>query len=103
MNGNLEWIGPIFFLLCRTKRLISYLDHSLYLVLSILCIFKGVAYIMEVTQGQKEEVDTPKEGGIVEEMARRDLYKLYVSNLGNFMSQKEATKFFSSHQIEGIK
>ena len=90
MNGNLEWIGPIFFLLCRTKRLISYLDHSLY-------------YIMEVTQGQKEEVDTPKEGGIVEEMARRDLYKLYVSNLGNFMSQKEATKFFSSHQIEGIK
>ena len=33
----------------------------------------------------------------------RDSFKLYVSNLNNFMSQKEALKLFRDRNISGIK
>lgn len=36
-------------------------------------------------------------------MERRDQYKLYVTNLKNWMSQKEATKLFTEKAIPGIK
>lgn len=46
---------------------------------------------------QKEATDIP------EVMRTRDSFKLYVSNLNNFMSQKEALKLFRDRNISGIK
>ena len=40
---------------------------------------------------------------ISKEMERRDQYKLYVTNLKNWMSQKEASKLFTEKAIPGIK
>ena len=36
-------------------------------------------------------------------MRARDSYKVYVSNLNNFMSQKEALQLFKDRNISGIK
>lgn len=58
---------------------------------------------------QEERTDsTPmqNEGGetsIAAAMHNRDQFKLYVSNLNNFMSQKEALKLFRDRNIPGIK
>ena len=46
---------------------------------------------------EKETTDIP------EVMRARDSFKLYVSNLNNFMSQKEALKLFKDRNISGIK
>lgn len=46
---------------------------------------------------QKKTTDIP------EVMRTRDCFKLYVSNLNNFMSQKEALKLFRDRNISGIK
>ena len=46
---------------------------------------------------QKKTTDIP------EVMRTRDSFKLYVSNLNNFMSQKEALKLFRDRNISGIK
>ena len=40
---------------------------------------------------------------ISKEMERRDQYKLYVTNLKNWMSQKEVSKLFTEKTIPGIK
>ena len=45
----------------------------------------------------KETTDIP------EVMRARDSYKVYVSNLNNFMSQKEALQLFKDRNISGIK
>ena len=55
-----------------------------------------------VTQNTVE--DQQQEGNtITDEMKRRDSLKVYVSNVGNYMSQKEVVKILSDHQIQGIK
>lgn len=45
----------------------------------------------------KETTDIP---GV---MRARDSFKVYVSNLNNFMSQKEALQLFKDRNISGIK
>ena len=40
---------------------------------------------------------------ISKEMERRDQYKLYVTNLKTWMSQKEAQKLFKEKKVDGIK
>lgn len=58
---------------------------------------------------QEERTDsTPmqnegEETSIAAAMHNRDQFKLYVSNLNNFMSQKEALKLFRDRNIPGIK
>ena len=65
--------------------------------------------VNQLPVSQEEHTDlTPaqNEGGemnIAAAMHNRDQFKLYVSNLNNFMSQKEALKLFNDHNIPGIK
>lgn len=54
----------------------------------------------ENTEPKDEVVD---EETISKEMERRDQFKLYVSNLKNWMSQKEATQLFKEKSIPGVK
>lgn len=55
-----------------------------------------------ITSEVSEDVPTTTET-INKEMERRDQYKLYVSNLKTWMSQKEAQKLFKEKNIDGIK
>lgn len=55
-----------------------------------------------ITSEVSEYVPTTTET-INKEMERRDQYKLYVSNLKTWMSQKEAQKLFKEKNIDGIK
>lgn len=55
-----------------------------------------------ITSEVSEDVPTTTET-INKEMERRDQYKLYVSNLKTWMSQKEAQKLFKERNIDGIK
>ena len=53
---------------------------------------------------QVEETENLQEtNDVIDELKRRDLFKVYVSNVGNFMSQKEVAKLFEEHNIKGIK
>ena len=52
----------------------------------------------ETIENQQQETNS-----ITDEMKRRDSLKVYVSNVGNYMSQKEVVKILSDHQIQGIK
>ena len=52
----------------------------------------------ETIENQQQETNS-----IIDEMKRRDSLKVYVSNVGNYMSQKEVVKILSDHQIQGIK
>ena len=52
----------------------------------------------ETIENQQHETNS-----ITDEMKRRDSLKVYVSNVGNYMSQKEVVKILSDHQIQGIK
>ena len=54
--------------------------------------------IQEINENQQQEANS-----ITDEMKRRDSLKVYVSNVGNYMSQKEVVKILSDHQIQGIK
>lgn len=36
-------------------------------------------------------------------MQKRDLNKVYVSNLGNYMTQKEFASYLSEHHVDGVK
>ena len=54
--------------------------------------------IQEIKENQQQEANR-----ITDEMKRRDSLKVYVSNVGNYMSQKEVVKILSDHQIQGIK
>ena len=54
--------------------------------------------IQEINENQQQEANR-----ITDEMKRRDSLKVYVSNVGNYMSQKEVVKILSDHQIQGIK
>ena len=54
--------------------------------------------IQETIENQQQETNS-----ITDEMKRRDSLKVYVSNVGNYMSQKEVVKILSDHQIQGIK
>lgn len=47
---------------------------------------------------QEEEAKT-----IAEVMQKRDLSKVYVSNLSNYMTQKELAAFLNEHHVEGVK
>lgn len=40
---------------------------------------------------------------IKDEMKRRDSLKVYVSNVGNYMQQREVVKLLSEHHVPGIK
>ena len=55
-----------------------------------------------ITSEVSEDVPTTTET-INKEMERRDQYKLYVTNLKTWMSQKEAQKLFKERNIDGIK
>lgn len=60
--------------------------------------------VEETTTDQVEETSQVQESNtVIDELKRRDSFKVYVSNLGNFMSQKEVIRLFSDHQIKGIK
>lgn len=54
--------------------------------------------IQEINENQQQEANS-----ITDAMKRRDSLKVYVSNVGNYMSQKEVVKILSDHQIQGIK
>ena len=54
--------------------------------------------IQEINENHQQEANS-----ITDEMKRRDSLKVYVSNVGNYMSQKEVVKILSDHQIQGIK
>ena len=47
---------------------------------------------------QEEEAKT-----IADVMQKRDLSKVYVSNLSNYMTQKELAAFLNEHHVEGVK
>ena len=55
------------------------------------------------TENIEHKVEAVDEETISKEMERRDQYKLYVSNLKNWMSQKEATQLFKEKNIPGLK
>ena len=40
---------------------------------------------------------------IADVMQKRDLSKVYVSNLSNYMTQKELAAFLNEHHVEGVK
>lgn len=50
-----------------------------------------------------ETEKTGEERAISEEMQKRDMNKVYVSNLGNYMTQKEFASYLSEHHVEGVK
>ena len=52
----------------------------------------------EPTEGAPVSTET-----ISKEMERRDQYKLYVTNLKTWMTQKEAQKLFQEKKVDGIK
>lgn len=47
---------------------------------------------------EKEETNS-----VIDELKRRDTFKVYVSNVGNFMSQKEVIRLFTEHNVKGVK
>lgn len=51
------------------------------------------------TENIEHKDEAVDEETISKEMERRDQYKLYVSNLKNWMSQKEATQLFKEKNI----
>ena len=55
------------------------------------------------TENIEHKDEAVDEETISKEMERRDQYKLYVSNLKNWMSQKEATQLFKEKSIPGLK
>ena len=55
------------------------------------------------TENMEHKDEVVDEETISKEMERRDQFKLYVSNLKNWMSQKEATQLFKEKNIPGVK
>ena len=56
------------------------------------------------TEVNTQENDQKEEAKIIaEEMQKRDLSKVYVSNLSNYMTQKELAAFLNEHHVEGVK
>lgn len=61
-----------------------------------------------IMSGDEQEI-SPKEeeqielNTIKDEMKRRDSLKVYVSNVGNYMQQREVVKLLSEHHVPGIK
>ena len=56
------------------------------------------------TEVNTQENDQKEEAKIIaEEMQKRDLSKVYVSNLSNYMTQKELAVFLNEHHVEGVK
>ena len=63
---------------------------------------------METTEQQtvvdvNEREETQESNTVIDELKRRDLFKVYVSNVGNFMSQKEVIRLFTEHNVKGVK
>lgn len=75
------------------------------------CILFDVQVIIRLfvkMSGDEQEM-SPKEeeqielNTIKDEMKRRDSLKVYVSNVGNYMQQREVVKLLSEHHVPGIK
>ena len=59
---------------------------------------------MATQEMNAQENDQKEEAKIIaEEMQKRDLSKVYVSNLSNYMTQKELAAFLNEHHVEGVK
>lgn len=55
-------------------------------------------------EGNAPETEKAGEERVIsEEMQKRDLNKVYVSNLGNYMTQKEFASYLSEHHVDGVK
>lgn len=54
----------------------------------------------EISPKEEEQIEL---NTIKDEMKRRDSLKVYVSNVGNYMQQREVVKLLSEHHVPGIK
>lgn len=75
------------------------------------CILFDVQVIIRLfvkMSGDEQEMSLKEEeqielNTIKDEMKRRDSLKVYVSNVGNYMQQREVVKLLSEHHVPGIK